>query len=251
MRLRVLIAIGSFFLLILLVACGSNSKPATTTFGTPSPTPGSPTPVPTAASDHYFATFFVAQGHNTDPQATIDLNANANDGKGTVTFVAATAAATYTLQFCPAGGNFTNCFDVATVQAPGPATFTFPRKGTFTGVFTLNQSGAIVLYAGIDNPGPGASFAARLLPAGSGTGSGVAAVTGATAHVAINGATASHSYNIALCTVFNCSETIGTLLTDAQGNGAADISLTRLGFAGSIGLTDSSGTVYVSAFRVQ
>jgi hypothetical protein len=261
--MRLLAALCSVLALTLLLACGSSSSststsaPAPTATSTPPPSSGGTAPSPTPSDtspDHFYATFFNAIGSDTTTvQGIVQIDINANDGSGIVGYNTASAS-TFVMQFCPDGGNYTNCFDVTTFNARAGTgtTFTFPRKGTFTGVFVLTQQGTIVNYGGIDNSGGVATgFAAKLLPAGSSSGFGTVTVGLQTTHVTLSGAAPSHTYNVALCTISNCNETVGSITTDAQGNGAVDFPLKRFGFAGYIGLTDSSGRAYVSAFRVQ
>src|ERR1043166_939691 len=122
MSMRVLAALGSVLVLALVIACGSSSSsistsaPAPTATSTPPPSSGGSAPPPASdtSPDHFYSTFFNAIGSDTTTvQGTVQIDINANDGSGVVGYNTASAS-TFVMQFCPDGGNYTNCFDVTT-----------------------------------------------------------------------------------------------------------------------------------------
>jgi hypothetical protein len=242
----------------------TSNVPATTGSDSGSTSGSTPAQSPSTGPDKYLATFFFAEGHDVSSKGTIAVDSTANDGTGKVELNLGTFGpnSTFTLQFCP-GGDFQNCFDVGTVttdsMGEAKSNFVFPRKGTFSGVFTLTSGGTIFFYAGINASGSEPSFSSTLLPIGAVVGAspsdgsggvGTVLVVGQTGHITLHGATANHTYDVAFTCGNSACQTIGTLTTNGQGNGSADVPVTSLGFAGGIGLADSSGLVYVSAFRV-
>jgi hypothetical protein len=276
MRFRIAGSFSVAVFLWVLVGCGNtesssmnkNNTPngPTTTTGTDNGSASGSTPAPSPATtpDKYLATFFFADGHDTSSKGTIAIDSTANDGAGKVELSLGSFGpnSTFTLQFCPDGGNFQNCFDVGTVTTDSAgnskSSFVFPRKGTFSGVFTLNSDGTIFFYAGINTSGSEPSFSSKFLPMGAVGGSasgesggiGTVLVVGQTGHITLHGAAANHTYDVAYTCGNLACQTIGTLTTNGQGNGSVDVPVNVLGFSGGIGLTDSSGVAYVRAFRV-
>ncbi len=265
MRTRFLAAILISLTLALLAGCGSSSTPSSTATtppntGSNTPAPGSNTPSnpPASAADNFFATFTDFVGRNSFPMVfgNITVDAAANDGRGSAHITTHAAnSAMYNLMFLSAG----NPIVVANFQtdANGNAdfTFTFPVKGNFSGIFEVQQNGVQEFDAGINTTVAGVSFNAALLPAGSAPGSGRITATGSSAHVTLTGGLPSHTFDVAVCgtqPTGACSP-LGTLISDAHGNAAADIQLSSPIEVGVFVLRDSGGGArqYQSTFRAQ
>jgi hypothetical protein len=253
--------LASMLLLGVLVGCGggASSAPVAPGSSASAPQPGTtPTPAPSAASDTYMATLFLAFGNNPAPQGTVAVDATANDGRGTVQVSGASPSSSYELRFCMQGAPSptSNCFHVADygTDANGTATVNFQvsQKGSFTGAFFVFKDAAAQYSSGVNTFASGTSFHAVLLPVSSSTsGGGSASASGQAAHVTLNGALPNHNYQAMLCGLSSGCQTGTALATDAQGNGAADMQLPTLAFAGFFLIKDSAGDQYIAAFRVQ
>jgi hypothetical protein len=243
-------------LLPLLIGCGSISN--------------STTPSRSAAPDAYLATVFVNAGmfQLESGQVTVDNTANNGAGNLQLTNVGSAVSSSLVLQFCvppsPAFG-FAGCFDVTsfTTDAKGNASvsFSFPRKGTFTGIFQLLSNGGEIAVTATGTTGT--NFRSALLPAasitggigqttGAATGSGSVVVTGTTAHMTLSSTTPNHAFDTAVCVALSGPCTgLATVTTDAQGNASADIGSVQPGGWSLFSVSDSAGVEFVSAFRVQ
>jgi hypothetical protein len=171
------------------------------------------------------------------------------------------------LQFCPYPQNFANCINVTqlTTDSSGNANvnFTFPQKGTFSGVFQLVQTNSA--QAAVTGTGStGASFKSALLPAGTVTGgiqqttghapgSGTVAVSGTTAHITLTGTTPNHTFATAVCSLSPqgpCSA-LANITTDSQGNASVDVGTVQPALWSVFRVSDSDGVEFVTAFPVQ
>ena len=249
----------------LLIGCGSSSTP--TSGGTTPTTPGTPgTPAPngsTTAPDAYQAGIENTIGKNITSMGQITVDTSANNGAGTLQVQVGTSqSTTFILQFCPYPQAFNGCLNVQSFNGSGmvmtSVNFQFPAKGTFAGEFQIMANGAQQFVGDLGLSGSHAA----LLPArgvtggigqttGSAPGSGTVTVNNQTAHVTLSATTANHTFTVAICGLFPstpCS-VLGTVMTDAQGNGSADFT----GVAGVpvIRVSDTEGAEFVSGFRVE
>jgi hypothetical protein len=240
---------------------------------TPSPSPApspapSPTPTP-AASDAFLSTWFInTPSRNVPPPVgTITLDTTANNGAGNSQLNSLPPSSTLFLQFCPYPQAFTGCSTVIsfTSDATGAANFgfVFPFKGTFSGVFQIDDSsGNQVAATATDSTG--VNFKSALLPAatvtggiqqttGNSPGSGTAVVTGTMAHIRLAGALPNHTFSTAVCSVFlqtPCAA-LANITTDAQGNASADVGAVQPAGWSVFRVSDTNGVQFVTAFRVQ
>lgn len=271
-------------LLFMLAGCGSSgskmqpapsptpiTSPSPGTTPSPSPTPSaspspSPTPTPAAQSDAFLSTWFFSVGRNIAPQGTISVDTTANNGAGNVQATMPANNSTFQLQFCPYPQGFSNCLNVAPITTGSSGfvnvNFMFPVKGTFSGVFQVVQNGSQSAATGTGSAG--ISFTSALLPAatvtggigqttGNSPGIGTAVVNGTTAHITLTGAFPNHTFNTALCSLFQqtACDTLADITTDAQGNASADVGQVQ-GLGWSVfRVSDASGVQFVTAFRVQ
>jgi hypothetical protein len=259
-------------ILLLLTGCGSVSS---NTPGTPTPTPTpvqsptpTPTPSPTATVDSFLSTVFLEQGRTPSAIGQITVDTTANNGAGNLQFTGIGETNTMLiLQFCPYPQAFNGCFNVTslTTDASGNANvnFTFPQKGTFSGIFQLLQTNTAQLAATATGS-TGTNFRSALLPAanvtggiqqttGNAPGSGTAVMNGTTAHITLTGTTPNHTFNTAVCSLFLTTQcaALANITTDAQGNASADVGPVQPAGWSDFRVSDSDGVQFVTAFRVQ
>ena len=179
----------------------------------------------------------------------IVVNPVADDGSGNLRLSNAAASSSYTLQFCPfpsaqpeASGN--RCFTVTTftTDSMGSATadFTFPKSGTWAGIFAATRNNATEFVSAFNIPGSGKQYRSTMKDAGSlnsnngsfspggdGLRHGSVTVTDSMAHVELQNAIVSVTYNVIYCRNGGGSScySIGNLSTDATGSGSTDINL--------------------------
>ncbi len=268
-----------FFLLsgflLLLAGCGSIST-HTLSVATPTPTPiASPTPIPTPTpsptpieADAFLAAMFSVQGRTPSPIGSITVDTTANDGAGNLQFIAlGEPNTTLVLQFCPYPQGFNGCSNVTslTTDAIGNAdiTFTFPQKGTFSGIFQLLQTNAAQLAATATGSS-GTSFQSALLPAatigggiqqttGNSPGSGRALMNGTTAHITLTGTIPNHTFNTAVCSLFlqTACLPLADVTTDALGNANVNVGTVQPAGLSIFRVSDINGVQFITAFRVQ
>jgi hypothetical protein len=205
------------------------------------------------------ATFTDSVGRNNFPQVfgTISIDTSANDGHGSAQVKNAGANGNYTLLFCPEGNS---CFTITNFTTDGNGngsfTFVFPQKGSFSGIFQVNSGVAPEFEGGINTTVAGTSFMSALLPQNaSAPGGGRIGVAGQTATVSLTGALARHNFDVVVCgsQPTGACAPLGSLSTDAAGNGTANITINNSIEIGIIVLRDAGGGArqYQSAFRVQ
>ncbi len=258
---------GSLFFLM----CGGSSN-TTPTANTPSPVPGStnPTPSPTTSPDSYLATVICCVISRTPtPVGQMTVDTSANNGAGVWPPVATGGGVMMVLKFCPYSQSGKNCMTVASYTGASsgspPVNFTFPSKGTFAGNF--------IAYVNGDNTDPevytasgassGLNFRAAMLPAstitggigqstGTASGSGMITATGTTAHLALAGTLASHTFQVSVCGLdaAHC-RALSNITTDSQGNANSDVGTLNNQDSNVFLVSDSSGVEFISAFRVQ
>jgi len=141
--------------------------------------------------------------------------------------------------------------------------FIFPFKGTFSGVFQIDDSSGNQVAA-TATASTGVNFKSALLPAatvtggiqqttGNSPGSGTAVVTGTTAHITLTGALPSHTFSTAVCSVFlqtPCAA-LANITTDPQGNASANVGTIQPAGWSVFRVSDANGVQFVTAFRVQ
>ena len=264
--LRKVVICLSFSFLLLSIGCGSvSSSPSPTPTPTPiaSPTP-TPSPTPSAASDSLLTTMFLSAGRTPSPLGSVTADSAANNGSGNIQLTAiGVANTTLILQFCPYPQGASACFNVTSLTSDANANingaFTFPQKGTFSGIFQLVQTNTAEF--GVTGTGStGTNFHSALLPAatvtggiqqttGHAPGSGTVVVTGTTAHITLAGTTANHTFNTAVC-LAQCTA-LANVTTDAQGNASLDVGTVAAGGSSTFRISDPDGVQFVTAFRVQ
>ena len=261
------------------LSSSSNNPTSTSAPGAASPTssmPTSPTPAPmpmpgpNAAPDSYLATFICcnfSKNESAEGQITLDMAANNGAGNVTITNAGGNVGANQPmiLQFCPFPQNDTNCINVTsfTTDSSGKANmnFMFPQKGTFAGAFQILNNGTQFLVTASGSTSA-VNFQSALLPAGSITGginqvtgsapgSGAATVTGTTAHLSLSGTFSNHTFQAAVCGINGSCTMLSSVATDMQGNASADIAMLPPFDSVLFVVSDSSGTQFISAFRVQ
>jgi len=216
-------------------------------------------------------TFLV--GRTNGVAGTIGLNASSNSGSVKLNLIGdcGGANANLILDFWPFGGTSAQQIQVGTFTANSDdtanATFQFPQKGNFAGLFEVyvqSATGPVFCLASGPNPSDsGQSYSAPLLPAssisggisaatGTASGSGKVTVAGNSSTVSLSNASASQNFTVSNCgtTMQHCTA-MGTLTTDAQGNASATFSMNGTGDGGNFVLSDSAGAEYVAGFHVQ
>ena len=276
--LRIATLVSLFALSLLLIGCGSSSKPVNpaATIGSTNPpapnppAPGSPAPgnpTPSTAPDTYLAQIFVSVGKTPMTHGQVTIDTTANNGAGSLQLTNVGANSSFVLQFCPYPFGDKNCISVTPVSTDmnGSAnvSFTFPQKGIFSGTFQLVTSDGSQ-FAATGTGSSGLNFQSALLPAGTITGginqttgnapgSGSVTVNGTTAHLTLSGTTANHTFNTAVCSQFlstPCAN-LADVTTDAQGNVSMDIGSVQPAGWSVLRVSDANGVEFVSAFRVQ
>ena len=178
-------------------------------------------------------------------QVTIDTGGNT-----TVQVTGQAASQTYDVAFCPAsnasGNSFPACFNLTTLSTnssgSGSSTVMFPKTGNWAGDFLVkNSTGAAVVESGLFPNLANETYLSTLVPesttnAGAITGSkeqnplssGSVSYSNGTLLFTANGAAASTSYTIDQTegTELQSSNSyvIGTLTTNASGDGSKSIS---------------------------
>ena len=258
------------FLLLLLLPCvlallqcggGSNSTPAATT---PAPTSTTPTPTPTqTASGAYQATMFLsADGSSAPPRGAVTVNAQAENGSGTLQTSGGQPATSYQLQFCDAPGDC-RAITTYTTDANGAANVSFQiapgtsgTPGHYVGSLLVFQNGNVIYDSGADAQASGVSFAAPLIPGlpENPPGGGSVSISGQTLHVVLSGVPPNLNYEVLPCAftpaglVCNSFGTV-TVNVDGQGNGAKDFALGSATFVGFIEVKNQFNQRYDSGFR--
>jgi hypothetical protein len=276
-------------LLLLEIGCGSGSQTSTTSAtanpGTstpassnppasssqpPTPTPApAPTPTPASSSDSYLAAITLTIGKNPTNHGQVTIDTTANNGAGSVQ-LSNVGFTNVQLQFCPKGVNSacTNVGAPFSTDASNNANvnFTFPEKGTFSGVWQIVSSGCTngCQQAASTIGDSGVGFMSAELPAGSisggigqatgnAPGSGKITVTNSVAHLTLSGTTANHTFHVSLCgdpQGVGCAA-LSDVTTDSNGNASADIGTVQAFGSSVFEVTDSAGVEFISAFRVQ
>ena len=181
-----------------------------------------------------------------------------------LTLAGGTNDATYVAEFCPfAVQGCTTFADKPTFRNSGGMQFmgTFPGHGTFSGKFVITRNGADTWATGFSLPpngsvafGSGATPLSAQLVKASAVSAGLAAQSqfgigsdtltdgtltvtqpDGTAHASVTGASPSTAYTISYCDPAggNCVA-LGTLTTDASGNGSAAVSISPAVKSGDI-----------------
>ncbi len=245
------------------------TPPSPTPAPTPTPTPP-PTPPPTGTSEMH-AAMVSSNSTNGSVNGMLTLNAN---GSGAVALTGVTPSATYSLGFCQFPGSYQGCPSIATVTTDGSgngkATFQLTQKGTFAGVFVATTSSNATFYgSGFILPATGDQYLSPLLRASTVTGGIGQAVVGneplgsgqvtvnnsPNATVTVKGALPNHTYGVTFClnTDSSSCQSAGSFVTDAGGNGSANVQTGGFNaFASGVyHVDDANGVQYITAFTVQ
>jgi len=271
---RSLFLIVVAFLLILAGCGGSSSQSPTTNNTTPTPTttptastPNTPTPPPSSGGSYLATMFLVADGSSAPPRGTVVMNAQADNGSGTLQISGGQPSTSYELHFCP-GSQTTggNCISIVTfsTDANGSANVSFQippgasASGQFVGTFFVFKDGNPIYTSGANAQATGVSFRAALLPGlpENPSGGGSISVSGQTLHVVLNGVPPNLNYEVLPCSWtamgLRCNS-FGTVTVsaDAQGNGTRDFNLGVDTFVGFIEVKNQFNQRYESGFRAQ
>src|SRR5205085_11414458 len=84
------------------IGCGSSYSPSSTNAPTPGPTTSTPIPAPSgnSANASTATVFLIAEGSSALPSGTVSVNANAEDGRGTLQVLAGQPSSSYEVRFC-------------------------------------------------------------------------------------------------------------------------------------------------------
>lgn len=217
---------------------------------------------------YYFADLLSTD--DSSNHGAISLNSN---GGGTVQLHGA-ASTSYSVQFCQFPNGTSNCFSVgsSSTDASGSAqtSFTFSRSGTWAGIFLLRPSGGGTGFASgfsippatksdYQNPlqqaksitGGTPSF---LGPAGSDSlASGFVTINGMNTHFTLTGAPPNVQYVVGFCGNgggSTCFADLGTVTTDANGNGFGDVNNGGRNIPGVFFLGRNNALQYIEGARV-
>ena len=210
-----------------------------------------------------FQTALVPNDTTKAPVGSVTINANADDGSGNLSLNRVAPSTDFALEFCrfpkdlfgPGHGPPDTCIPVTTFTSDTlgnvSVTFRFPQSGTYAGIFVVAENGTSEFSSGFNIPSNGTEYTAALQPESSITGgvqasnsnapppavttltSGSVTVSASSATFTIAGASLTNQTLLAVfcgngdgSSCFN----IGSLTTDANGNGSAVINLvTALG----------------------
>ncbi len=196
----------------------------------------------------------IKQDASSTVSGQIVVDAVADDGSGALQLTNAAASASYNLQFCPYPSPFPTASQDVCTQVTGfttdasgktSVTFKFPKSGVWAGIFVAVRNSVTEFVSGFNVPGTGEQYRSPLKqassissgtagqnPGGDALKEGSVTVNDNTAHVELQNATVSVTYDVVFCLNGGGSSCwqIGTLSTDATGSGAVDIDLmARLG----------------------
>ena len=214
-----------------------------------------------ASAPYFFAALLSTADSSNHGQ--ISLNTS---GGGSVQLTSVAAGTSFAIQFCQFPNGTSNCFSVGSVStdASGNAqsAFTFSRSGTWAGIFLLQPNGGGTGYdSNFPEPSSGTQYQNPLQRASTITGgtpsfwgpdgsdplsSGFVSINGTIAHITLNGALANASYTVNFCGNgggSSCFADLGTVTTDANGNGAADIDTHGRNIPGVFGMARSDGAL--------
>jgi hypothetical protein len=200
----------------------------------------------------------------------ISLNAS---GAGTVQLQGAASNTSYSVQFCLFPSGTGNCFSVgsSSTDSTGNAqtSFTFSRSGTWVGVFLLQPSGGGTGFtSSFPIPSSGIQYQSPVQQAGAVSGgipsflgppgsdplsSGFVTISGTIAHITLTGASANAKYTVGLCGNgggSSCFADLGTVTTDASGNGSGDIETSGRNFPGVFHLGRNNVVQFITGIRV-
>lgn len=264
---------------VIAVGCGGGSmQTSSSNTGNP-PTPSASNPGGSGSgggtsgggsgsSSYYFEALLSTADSSNHGQVSLSAN-----GSGSVQLQGAAAGTSYDIQFCPFPDGTSNCFSngSASTDASGnaQASFRFSRSGTWAGVFLLQPSGGgagfrssfPVPSSGIQYQNPvqqagsiNGGIPSFLGPAGSDPlSSGVVTINGTTAHVTLSGAAANATYAVGYCANgggSTCFANIGSVSTDANGNGSGDVNTNGYNNPGVFHFGRNNTTEFITGVRV-
>ncbi len=266
----------TILLTAMLIGCGGNASPRATSTPTPTPTPTSPMPTPpaptppatppggTSGTVQFQVTLHNMSG-GTNPMGSASVTTN---GDVAIQLTGGSAGASYNVNFClfPATIYLDNCMtNLATIVSDsggnGQVSFHFPKSGTWAGIFRIMNGTSIFAETSGDNTtfsssGMQLEPATTTNPQGAGQtgtqdpGSGTVSAAGGTAHVVLTGAVANASYGAIVCYMGGSScYSMGTVNTDAGGNGTADLKISGAGIA-VFEVERNNAAGFVTGFKV-
>ncbi len=232
-RFHVVATITLCACLLMLTACGGNASPrgvsTTPTPSTPTPAP-TPTSVPSVSPTTFQAGLLNTPNVNTSAPDVGKLAIN--NGAVTYQFANWTANMPFTIDFCsfpvqsPADCFTTNSAGTTDMNGAATGTFQFPKSGTFAGWFRFNGASSGSILATGFSPGftGGMDYQTALVTmSGEPIKSSAVTVTNGAVHIQVNGAMPNTSYAVFEASAVTNADQIGTLTTDANGNGTADL----------------------------
>lgn len=213
------------------------------------------------STSYFFAALLSTADSSNHGKISLDAS-----GGGSVQLQSVAASTSYAIQFCQFPNGTSNCFSVGSfsTDAGGNAqsAFTFSRSGTWAGIFLLQPGGGGTGYdSNFPEPSSGTQYQNPLQRAGTVTGgtpsfwgppgsdplnSGFVAISGTIAHITLNGALPNASYSVNFCGNgggSSCFADLGTVNTDANGNGASDVNTGGRNIPGVFGLARSDGAL--------
>ena len=185
----------------------------------------------------------------------------------------AAAGTSYSIQFCPFPNGTSNCFSVgsSSTDAGGSAqtSFTFSRSGTWAGIFFLRPSGGPGFASGFSiPPATKSDYQNPLQQAASITGgtpsflgppgsdslaSGFVTINGTNTHFTLMGALPNAQYVVGFCGNgggSSCFADLGTVTTDANGNGFGDVNNSGRNIPGVFYLGRNNVLQFIEGVRV-
>lgn len=199
-----------------------------------------------------------------------------SDGSGTAEFdTGFPQGTTWAFTFCPfPSPDYRGCPAITTVNGDGsqkPISFPFhmAQKGTLAGVFVIENPNYAFYDSGFLFPATGDQYLSPLVRAGTVSGGIGSVVVGSepltsgqvtmnnssAAHIVVQGAQPNITYAVTYCFVTDGSSCfqVGSLSTDASGNGTTDISDSAGSqtFEGVYYLSDANGVQYITGFTLK
>ncbi len=214
---------------VFLNSCGGNASSANKA---PTPTPTTPSPSPTPASS-VSPTTYTARIIDTLATPARDMGSiSVNAGKVTYQINGWLPNLSAPIDFCrypvlrPSDCLSMNATANTDAMGAASGSFTFPAAGTYSGWFRFNPSSPSLSSGFTPAFNGGLQYAAAIVKApdpGQTFGTGSVTVTNAGIHIQVGGAPANVTYQVYESFSVNGEDQIGTLMTDANGNGTVDL----------------------------
>ncbi|HET9697338.1 MAG TPA: hypothetical protein VFP40_10760 [Terriglobales bacterium] len=283
---RKIAGVGPSAILVLLLAvwgCGGNSKSSSSNNnpGAPNPggtTAGSSNPAPTgggtggsgggaSSAPNFIASLLSSADSSNHGQITLKASAS-----GTVQLQGAAASTQYAVNFCKFPDGTANCFSVGSVTTDASGnvngTFTFSKSGVWVGIFSLQPGDGSTSYgSSFPNPSTAAQYLNPLQRASTVTGglpsfwgsagadpltSGSITVVGTKAQITLTGAAPNASYSVSFCANgagSSCFAGLGTITTDASGNGTGTAETNGYNPPGVFALGNNNAVEFVTGIK--